>query len=132
MDKNAFLVMPVCEHFVCGITWKFNFLSVLSTEPLLVDAVVDSENRFSILALYANSRDISYKSTFPSALPALARITPTSERALSGLQYMLATFLPGMLHKNSPSVTAGLGEFSREAKSLVCRAGEDSQRECSL
>lgn len=29
-------------------------------------------------------------------------------------------------------MTAGFGEFSLEAKCLVCRAGEECQRECSL
>jgi len=32
----------------------------------------------------------------------------------------------------SPWVTADFGEFSQEAKSLVCRAGEECQCECSL
>ena len=94
---------------------KLNFLNALSTNPIQVDAIVVCENSF-ILALYANSQEISCKSIFPSALH-----TGTSSLDLRKIAVwvgdMLATCWLRILDTHSPRVTAGFGEFPREAKS---------------
>lgn len=39
---------------------------------------------------------------------------------------------PYIIRKGSKWSTSGFSEFSREAKRLVCSAGEECQSECSL
>jgi len=95
------------------------------------DAAVDGGDRFSTLARYSYSPEISSKSTFPSALRTVARIALISERA-RGLEYMHATFCPLIPHTYSPWVTAGFGDHPEEEKSLLCSAGEECQHECWL
>lgn len=56
MEKIAVPHHAGMEHFVCGVTCKFNFLSAQSTKPSLADSTVDCENSFFALALYSNLR----------------------------------------------------------------------------
>ena len=60
---------------------RFSSLRALCSDPAQADSPVVCEDLFTILALYANLRDILGEWTFPSAICTLARISLISENA---------------------------------------------------
>ena len=126
------LIMPICENFVYSITCKSQFSPHIVRQPITSRCRSRLRKQLLHSRVISNSREISCKPSFASALYTLARIALILESARSGLEYMLSTFCLRILYKYSPWVTAGYGEFSEEVKSLACSPGEERQRRCSL